>query len=61
MTSTTSVRFPKELGKKLRAASAKANTDQSDIIRVAVAAFLEAHRTADAIITAVIESRKKGL
>lgn len=54
-----SVRFPEQLDRKLERAAKKSNTPESDLIRLAVAQFLQAHKSADAIIEAVVRSRQQ--
>lgn len=57
MEQTTSVRFEKKLRGRLNRMAAKTNTPASDIIRLAVAQFLDAHTHAADVIAAVVKAR----
>jgi len=61
MKQTTSVRFPEKMSRKLLRIAGKTNVNESDLIRVAVAQFLERHTHTDDIITVVVKARQAGL
>lgn len=54
----TSVRIPKALRLKLKKAAARSNTPATDILILGLAKFLDEHRTAEAIIDAVVRNRQ---
>lgn len=57
----TSARIPSELRKQLDEAINKSGQSESKIVRIAIEHFLTKHRSANAIIAAVLSSRRAKL
>jgi predicted DNA-binding protein len=59
MTSTTGIRLSPQLGKRLDSAAKRSGMRKTEIIRAAIAAFLQAHEKPEHLIAGVIQQRTR--